>query len=125
MKRGLSLEDARNYSPIGCVEPAETETTGPPAAAPEAVIYHLPNACSGNQRRQPYHVHVCKAGEKAPRVGLPTGYLYEMETLTTFLRAYRIRLTILSSACYVNNNAEYVTRELLPLPVVSATMAVA
>jgi len=57
------------------------------------------------------------------RVGLPTGYLYEMETFEDVLDAFHKQMEFfLRWHAIINNNAEYVLREVLPLPVVSATM---
>ena len=60
---------------------------------------------------------------KKHRAGLPTGYLYEKESFEDVLKAYKSQVDyFLKWHVMVNNNAEYITRELLPLPVVSATM---
>ena len=57
------------------------------------------------------------------RVGLPTGYLYEMETFEDVLDAFHKQMEFFPRwHAIINNNAEYVLREVLPLPVVSATM---
>ena len=70
-----------------------------------------------------------KKGEEAPkevnrnRVGLSTGYLYEMETFDDVLEAYRTQLEFFTRWHAMQiNNFEYVAREQLPLPVVSCTM---
>jgi formate C-acetyltransferase len=125
MKRGLTLEDARNYSPIGCVEPGGNGNDWPACGGTGSMSYiNLPNALllaiNDGVLTQPMFV---KPGDKPPRVGLPTGYLYEMKTFEDVLKAYQAQVDyFIKWHVMVNNNAEYVTRELLPLPVVSATM---
>ncbi len=126
LKRGFTLEDARNYSPIGCVEPGGNGNDWPACGGTGSMSYiNLPNALllAINDGRLPMPLFGGGPGGQAPRVGLPTGHLYEMESFDEVLEAYKKQVDFfLKWHVLVNNNAEYVTRELLPLPVVSATM---
>jgi formate C-acetyltransferase len=124
LNRGFTLEDARNYSPIGCVEPGGNGNDWPACGGTGSMSYiNLPNALllainDGCQRGPGRN----NDGKKH-RAGLPTGHLYEMESFEDVLKAYKSQVDyFLKWHVMVNNNAEYVTRELLPLPVVSATM---
>jgi pyruvate formate-lyase/glycerol dehydratase family glycyl radical enzyme len=132
MKRGLSLESARNYSPIGCVEPGGTGDEWPACGGTGTVSYL--NLVNGvwlgiNDGRLPMAVfYRPKPGEERPeppkeRVGLPTGHLYEMDTFEEVLEAYKKQIEFFVRWHAMNiNNFEYVAREYLPLPIVSATM---
>ncbi|NLT14759.1 MAG: hypothetical protein GXY05_10510, partial [Clostridiales bacterium] len=125
IKRGLTLEDARNYSPIGCVEPGGNGNDWPACGGTGSMSYiNLPNAVllAINDGRLTMPLFTPPGGE-VPQVGLPTGHLYEMETFEQVKEAYRKQVEFFVRwHVLINNNAEYVTRELLPLPVVSATM---
>lgn len=125
IKRGLTLEDARNYSPIGCVEPGGNGNDWPACGGTGSMSYiNLPNAVllAINDGRLTMPLFTPPGGE-VPQVGLPTGHLYEMETFEQVKESYRKQVEFFVRwHVLINNNAEYVTRELLPLPVVSATM---
>jgi formate C-acetyltransferase len=133
MKRGLSLESARNYSPIGCVEPGGTGDEWPACGGTGSVSYlNLVNgiwlAINDGKLGMPMFFGAPRGGggpltieEKS--VGLKTGYLYEMETFDDVLEAYKKQITYFvrwHAMCI--NSFEYVAREILPLPIVSATM---
>ena len=86
MARGLSLESARNYSPIGCVEPGGTGDEWPACGGTGSVSYlNLVNGIwlgiNDGYLPIPLMFGAPKEGE-APkevnphRVGLSTGYLY-------------------------------------------------
>jgi pyruvate formate-lyase/glycerol dehydratase family glycyl radical enzyme len=127
LKRGFTLEDARNYSPIGCVEPGGNGNDWPACGGTGSMSYiNLPNALllAINDGCLPGPMFGSKSGDgKKHRAGLATGHLYEMESFEDVLAAYKAQVDFfLRWHVMVNNNAEYVTRELLPLPVVSATM---
>jgi formate C-acetyltransferase len=125
IKRGLTLEDARNYSPIGCVEPGGNGNDWPACGGTGSMSYiNLPNAVllAINDGRLTMPLFTPPGGD-VPQVGLPTGHLYEMESFEQVKEAYRKQVEyFVRWHVLINNNAEYVTRELLPLPVVSATM---
>ncbi|MDR1328156.1 MAG: hypothetical protein LBK23_00960 [Oscillospiraceae bacterium] len=116
MKRGFTLEDARNYSPIGCVEPGGNGNDWPACGGtgsmsyinmPKAVLLAVNNGVIDNSKA----------------VGPATGYLYEMESFEQIKEAYHKQMEFFVRwHVIIMNNAEYTTRELLPLPVVSSTM---
>ncbi|MDR0857493.1 MAG: hypothetical protein LBN97_00485 [Oscillospiraceae bacterium] len=131
MKRGLSLEDARNYSPIGCVEPGGTGTEWPACGGTGTVSYlNLVAAfwLGINDGKIPpnsglWSVNPVEGQPEAKRVGLPTGYLYDMTNFAQILDAYTKQLTFFVRWHAMNiNSFEYVARQQLPLPIVSATM---
>ncbi|MDR0838067.1 MAG: hypothetical protein LBN99_00330 [Oscillospiraceae bacterium] len=147
MKRGHTLESARNYSPIGCVEPGGNGNEWPACGGTGSVSYlNIVNAVwlgiNNGALPVPLVFGAPKPGESATdrpltdragkpiesfrpqqQVGLSTGYLYEMETFEQVLEAYKQQLTYFvrwHAMCI--NACEYVMRDTLPLPVVSATM---
>lgn len=129
LSRGLSQASARNYCLIGCVEPAGCGDEWPACGGTGAASYwNLVNALwlAINNGTNPMPVFqgfregTTKVGGQT---GLPTGYLYEMETFDQLLDAYRKQVDYFVKwhvAC--TNCFEYVAREHMPLPVVSATM---
>jgi formate C-acetyltransferase len=131
MKRGFSLEDARNYSPIGCVEPGGTGDEWPACGGTGTVSYlNLVAALwlGLNNGVTPPGSGIWDVNEgssvSANQVGLPTGYLYEMKTFEDVLDAFKAQTEYFVKWHAMNiNNFEYVARDVLPLPLVSATMA--
>jgi len=133
IKRGMALEDARNYSPIGCVEPGGTGDEWPASGGTGTVSYL--NLVAGlwlaiNDGIPPEGSGMWNVGTTdlsdsiaKKRVGLPTGYLYEMSTFEEVLEAFKKQITFFVKWHAMNiNSFEYVAREQLPLPIVSATM---
>ncbi len=119
MERGLSLESARNYCLIGCVEPAGCGDEWPACGGTGTESYwNFANALilAINNGVNPMEGFQTQAG-------LPTGYLYEMETFDDVLEAVKKQMEFfLRWHMNMVNSFEYVAREVLPLPVVSATM---
>jgi pyruvate formate-lyase/glycerol dehydratase family glycyl radical enzyme len=125
--RGLGLESARNYCLIGCVEPAGTGDDWPACGGTGSQsFWNLAGALwlAINNGINP--MPVAFGGEKLTaghQAGLPTGYLYEMETFEEVLDAFKKQVEYFVKwhiSC--TNNFEYVARDVLPQPVVSATM---
>jgi formate C-acetyltransferase len=117
MARGLSLESARNYCLIGCVEPAGCgdEWASPGGTGTESFM-NIANALwlAMNDGFLPGATH---------RVGLATGHLYEMTTFDEVLDAYQKQLAYFTKWQAINiNSFEYIAREILPQPVISAAM---
>ena len=125
MSRGLSLESARNYTLIGCVEPAGcgdewpacggtgTETYWNMANALVLAINDGYNPMPGRYGQPP----------NPERCGLPTGKLGDMKTFDEVLEAYKKQVEFFvkwHANCI--NAFEYVAREQLPLPMVSCTV---
>jgi len=122
MSRGHSLESARNYTLIGCVEPGGCGNEWPACGGIGVDTYFnlvntfvlaINDGYSVIPGRQP----------RKERCGLPTGYLYEMESFDQVLDAFKKQTEFFVkwfASCI--NAFEYVAREVLPQPVVSATM---
>jgi len=127
MSRGLPLESARNYCLIGCVEPAGCGDEWPACGGDGTETYfNLANALllAINNGYNPMPMPDW-SGRKANtgQVGPATGYLYEMTSFDQVLDAFKKQVDYFVKwhvAC--TNLFEYVAREYLPLPVVSATM---
>jgi pyruvate formate-lyase/glycerol dehydratase family glycyl radical enzyme len=123
MERGLSIKSARNYCLIGCVEPqgCGDEWACPGGNGTES-FFNMLNAflLAINNGYNPMPGHDGKLGGQ---VGLPTGYLYEMETFDEVLDATKKQMEY-----FVNwhislvNTWEYVASEHMQLPLLSATI---
>ena len=137
MKRGLTLEDARNYALMGCVEPCGcgTEWAQPGGTGAESYIniavlfdiainnginpFQMPKQGMGGEasllaKRQPV---------EARQTGLPTGYLYEMNSIEEVMEAVDKQMKFFckwQASCIAawESMASYN----IPLPIVSATM---
>jgi formate C-acetyltransferase len=130
MSRGLSLEDARGCTLIGCVEPAGCGNEWPACGGTGTESYmNMANALllAINDGYTP--VPMINAFMAAPpgtpnkRVGASTGYLYEMDTFEKVQAAFQKQLDIFVKWHIMNiNSFEYIAREVLPQPLVSATM---
>ena len=125
MARGLSLESARNYVLIGCVEPSGCGDEWPACGGTGTATYlslagALLLAINDGFYTMPDHFGNPPGKERS---GLHTGYLYEMETFDELLEAFK-KQTEFFVKWYVSltNSYEYVVREHMPLPVVSAAM---
>lgn len=123
-RRGITLEDARNYTLIGCVEPAVCgcdfansggDGTNSYTILPQALLLAINNGIN------PFH----KDGNPVPtKVCAPqTGYLYEMESMDEVLKAYATQMEFFTRwqasmvHCY-----EYIYSFTTPLPLLSATV---
>ena len=123
MARGLPLESARNYCLIGCVEPqgCGDEWANPGGSGTES-FFNLLNAfllaINNGVNPMPW-----PGGKPGAQVGLPTGYLYEMETFDEVLDAVKKQIEYFANwHVSLVNTFEYVASEHMPLPVVSATI---
>jgi pyruvate formate-lyase/glycerol dehydratase family glycyl radical enzyme len=134
MARGLSLEDARNCTLIGCVEPAGCGTEWPCCGGTGTESYmNLAAALwlginDGYNPMPPLMVDSmaegAKLGVSQQRQGLATGYLYDMASFEDVKAAYQKQIEHFVKWQHMNiNSFEYVAREILPNPVVSCTMA--
>jgi formate C-acetyltransferase len=123
MARGLPIESARNYCLIGCVEP---QGCGDEWACPggngtqsffnllNAFLLAINNGCNPFPGRD---------GKRAGQVGLPTGYLYEMETFNEVLNAVKNQIEyFVRWHVSLVNTWEYVASEHMQLPLLSATV---
>jgi formate C-acetyltransferase len=124
MSRGLPLESARNYTLIGCVEPSGCGDEWPACGGSGTESYmNLPNAVL-LAINDGYYASPFFGGKNPPmRGGLPTGFLYEMETFEEVLEAFKKQTEFfvkLHANC--TNAFEYLAKQILPLPVASCTI---
>ncbi|MCL2391685.1 MAG: hypothetical protein FWC66_03630 [Oscillospiraceae bacterium] len=131
MSRGLSLEDARDYCLIGCVEPAGCGTEWPACGGVGTESFMnlaaaLILAINDGHTAVPMLNGFVPAplGSPNPRVGIKTGYLYEMTDIDQVKQAFRAQLEyFIKWHTMIINSFEYTARNVLPQPLVSATMA--
>ena len=118
-RRGIPLRDARNYTLVGCVEPAVNGCDFANSGGDGTNSYTiLPNALllAINNGINPFS----KTGKA---VAPQTGYLYEMNSMDDVLNAYRTQMEFFTRwqvnmiHCY-----EYIYSFCTPLPLVSATV---
>ncbi|MDR1821673.1 MAG: hypothetical protein LBQ91_04460 [Oscillospiraceae bacterium] len=130
MARGLSLEDARGCTLVGCVEPAGCGNEWPACGGTGTESYmNLANALqlAINDGYTPVPMlnafTAAPAGSPNVRVGEPTGYLYEMNSIEEVCEAFNKQITKFVRWHIMNiNSFEYIGRQILPQPLVSATM---
>ena len=108
LSRGVALEDARNYSIIGCVEPqAQGKTHG----------WH--DAAFFNMLR-PLELVFSNGYDKGVQVGLNTGDVSSFATFDDFVHAYKqqsdYQIALMVNA---NNSIDIAHKERCPLPFVS------
>lgn len=123
MDRGLSIESARNYCLIGCVEPqgCGDEWASPGGTGTES-FFNLANALLLGVNNG-YNTMPDRYGNMGGQTGLPTGYLYEMETFDEVLEAVKQQIEYFARwHVSLINSFEYVASEHMPLPLVSATI---
>ncbi len=122
--RGLSLEDARDYAMVGCVEPGGNGTEWPQCGASGGgeAFFLLPNALlvgindGINPMRFP-------GAPEPTRTGLATGYLYEMETFEEVKNAYKAQVEYFAQWLIDLTSAfHYVMRWNQPVPIASAAI---
>ena len=106
--RGLSLEDAREYNIIGCVEPQKAgKTEGWHDAA-------FLNMC------RPLELVFSNGMDKGEMVGIPTGDVTQMKTFDEFFDAYKKQMEYCISLLVNADNAIDVAHaERCPLPFLS------
>ena len=133
MDRGLSLESARNYCLIGCVEPGGCGDEWPACGGTGSEAYlNMVNALwlaiNDGYLAMPILMGAPKPGDPPPelpkeRMGLATGRLSDMtdfeQVKTAFARQMRhfVRWHAMNTDSF-----EYIARRVLPLPIVSASV---
>ena len=121
--RGMTLEDARNYSIIGCVEPAGTGNSWPECCGTGGEGYwNMANAflLAINNGVNPMS---CRGELEGPRTGAATGYLYDMENFEDVLKAVEKQFAyFINWQVTLTNSFEYVAAREMPLPLASATI---
>ena len=106
--RGLSLEDAREYNIIGCVEP---QKAGKTEGWHDAAFF---NMC------RPLELVFSNGMDKGEMVGIPTGDVTQMETFDEFFDAYKKQMEYCISLLVNADNAIDVAHaERCPLPFLS------
>ncbi len=123
VKRGMALEDARNYCLIGCVEPSGCgdEWAQPGGTGCEsyinlvgAVLLAMNNGTNPMPGRD---------GKVKPNTGLKLGYLYDYKTFEEFQDAVRQQMEyFIRWHVSCENMWESVAEQIHPLPLVSATI---
>ncbi len=117
MKKGLSLEDARNYCIIGCVEPAGSGCEWPACGGSgQESFWNMANALqlAINNGVNPL---------TGANGGLKTGYLYDMKTFDEVKKAYAKQINyFVDWHVSMTNLYEHISMEIMPLPIASATM---
>jgi pyruvate formate-lyase/glycerol dehydratase family glycyl radical enzyme len=123
LDRGLSLESARNYCLIGCVEPGGCGDDWPANGGPgQETFWRIPGALllAINDGVNPMPRF---DGEAQHQTGLPTGYLYDMNGFDEVLDATKKQIEyFIDWQVAFTSVREYVARQHMPLPIVSATM---
>ena len=123
LRRGIPVEDARNYCIIGCVEPAvcgcDFANSGGDGNAAYTI---LPAALwlAINNGVNPFRF----PGAPEPKVSGPqTGYLYEMTNMSQVMNAYKTQMDYFTKwQVGMVNCYEYIYSFHRPLPLLSATM---
>ena len=118
-KRGLSIEDARNFCVIGCVELSGSgcefsNVSGPFSKTHLSIANVVLQAINdGKNPIDPEHV----------QAGLHTGYLYNMESFDEVKSAFYRQLEYFMNWHQTFNNVlEFYGNPLVPVPMASATM---
>jgi len=123
MDVGLTLESARNYCIIGCVEPAGCGDDWPaPGGTGGESYFNIPNTLihAINNGVNPLKL---PGGQEPKRTGLPTGYLYEMKSFDEVKEAFRKQMEFFVDwHVSMTNMFEYATRDIIPVPLASAMM---
>ncbi len=103
--RGLTVEDARNYNIIGCVEP---QVSGKTEGWHDAAFF---NMC------RPLELVFSNGVDKGVQIGPKTGDVSTLKTFDQFYNAYKKQITYFIE-CLVNsiNAIDYAHRERCPLP---------
>ena len=123
LDRGMSIESARNYCLIGCVEPGGCGNDWPANGGPgQETFWRIPGAVllAINNGENPMSR---PDGEPQHQTGLPTGYLHEMTSFDEVLDATKRQIEhFIDWHVSFTSVREYVARYHMPLPIVSATM---
>lgn len=109
LNRGLTLEDARDYNIIGCVEPQKSGKTD---GWHDAAFF---NMC------RPLELVFSNGYDKGQKVGIETGDVTKMETFDEFYDAYKAQMNYCIDLLVNADNAiDVAHRERCPLPYLSS-----
>ena len=124
MKRGHTLESARNYCLNGCVEPSGCGNEWPACGGDGAEAYFNIANCLNYALNDGYKLMPEVDGSiRRERVGLATGNLRDMKSMDEVIDAYKKQVEFflrLHIGC--TNSFEYVAAWEVPNPVASATI---
>lgn len=125
IKRGIKPEDAWNYCPIGCVEPSIGGAEWPACGGMGINSYmNIANLFllainNGKNPRRDENGNLVSDVQFGPQ----TGYLYEMNSIEEVQAAYLKQMEFwVTWNINLDNLFESIARNILPQPVVSATM---
>ncbi len=105
LNRGLSLEDARDYAIIGCVEPQKAGKTD---GWHDAAFF---NMC------RPLELVFSNGKDKGKQISIQTGRVEEMQSFETFYNAYKEQMKYqISLLVNADNAIDVAHSELCPLP---------
>lgn len=117
VENGYSLEDARDYCIIGCVEPAGSGNDFPACGGPHAKTYiNMPNCLivALNDGVNPIN---------GVQSGPHTGKLCDMTDFSQVLGAYEKQVEFyMDWKISMTNMIEFITQNVMPLPVLSMTL---
>jgi len=122
-ERGLPLESARNYCLIGCVEPqgCGDEWACPGGNGTESFFNMLNAFLLGINNG--YNPMPGPDGKTGGQVGLPTGYLYKMDSFDEVLEATRKQMEYFARwHVSLVNTWEFIASQHMQLPLLSATI---
>jgi len=124
MKRGLSLESARNYCLIGCVEPSGCGDEWPACGGSGGETYfNLVNALSLALHDGHNILPDMKGNINPKQMGAPCGYLKDMTSMEQIIEGFRRQVELFVRVHVACTNAhEYIARDVFPLPVASCTI---
>ncbi len=109
INRGLTMEDARDYNIIGCVEPQKAGKTD---GWHDAIFF---NMC------RPLELVFSNGYENGVKVGLQTGDISQMTTFCEFYDAYKKQMNYMISLVVNADNAiDYAHAQRCPLPFLSS-----
>lgn len=111
MNRGVTMEDARNYSIIGCVEP---QAMGKTFGWHDAAFF---NMC------RPLELVFSNGMDRGVQVSIKTGELEELRTFEDFWNAYKKQMEYqISLLVNADNSIDVAHRERVPLPWLATMM---
>ncbi|MBR2522737.1 MAG: hypothetical protein IKE61_06400 [Coriobacteriales bacterium] len=123
MSRGLTLEDARDYSCIGCVEPGGTGTEWTQCGGTGTETYFNIVAAFLHAINNGTNPSKLRSGKTPVQTGLPTGYLYEMTNIDQVMKAFSDQLEFFAEWHIGCTSAfQYVARDNMPVPIASAAI---
>ncbi|MDR1016117.1 MAG: hypothetical protein LBL67_01420 [Coriobacteriales bacterium] len=123
LAKRMSLEDARDYCLIGCVEPAGAGDEWPACGGSGQESFWLLSGLANQAINNGENPKKGPDGKTTGQTGIATGYLYEMKDFDEVLAAVEKQMDyFVDWHIAFTNIHEYVVAENAPLPVISAVM---